>query len=289
MLYNYIAKTATKPTQDEEERQHRSNEDAIDLDLRSNGDRTITYAALSDGAGGTGAFCGQWANYLVDNCPDFPIKDMAALDAWITHIYQPFYKWCLAALVKKSFLNNKFYLEGSAATFVAFWLEETDEQTQLHLLSYGDSFYLLKQGDTYIFPEQRNSIEKYHQNPYLLNWKDEQSIPAGFSYRCQTLAKDAHFALLLCSDAVGQMLLSHYQKNDERIQTLSQTTLSFNTHLKQCLASPYTIMDILGQLIDSLLTRQSFETYMYQLHQQGYLEADDYSVAVFTPKEGAVE
>lgn len=263
------------------------NQDAISTDL-SNNEAGIYRAALSDGAGGVGVFCGEWAKHLVSHCPSLPLATLDALDNWITVIYEPFYEqWKKVVEEERTFLKDKFYLQGSAATLVAFWLDtqQSTDVFKIHLLSYGDSFYYLRQGEQVQLPPQRSSIEQYQQNPCLLNWKDEKSPEKGFSYRCYDLAKDQAFRLILCSDAVGQCLLSHYQKQDDNIIALSQGVYAYNQQLSNCLNSPYSVEVLIENMQTAMHSAVTFQDFCHSLYQQNYLLRDDYSVIMlsYTP------
>jgi serine/threonine protein phosphatase PrpC len=100
--------------------------------------------ALSDGAGGTGVEAHQWAQYLLQNLPETPIFDFAALSDWQDGIWQTYFDNIKNQLENsRSNALDKFYTEGSSATLAAAWLEGRGKNKKAHILSYGDSVALL--------------------------------------------------------------------------------------------------------------------------------------------------
>jgi hypothetical protein len=271
----YLAQTTSKPNNEE----GRQNQDAIQVALKRVDN--IQYFALSDGAGAYGAFNSEWSQLLVDKCPSKPMKSIAEIDVWITEIYQDFYNNAQRQLLQKEYLINKFNKEGSAATLVACWVEEFEEQIEIHILSYGDSFFALNFNENWHFPDKRKSIEMYAQDPYLLNWNIENTLEAGFCFNTFTVAKNIKFELFVSSDAIGQLLLSMYQKQFDtaKITKLLNNQLSYNLVLKSVLNSALDLSELLKSYSINLNTQEDFIGYCNQLFQENLLESDDYSLA----------
>lgn len=270
----YLAQTTSKPNNEE----GRQNQDAIQVTLKSVDN--IQYFALSDGAGAYGAFNSEWSQLLVNKCPSKPLKLISEIDSWITEIYQDFYENAQSQLLQKEYLINKFNKEGSAATFVACWIEEIDEEIYIQLLSYGDSFFALNFNEGWHFPEKRNSIELYAQDPYLLNWNVENTPIEGFSFQTFSVSKNVKFELFVCSDAIGQLILTMYQKqfHTTQITKLMNHQLSYNSVLKSVLNSELELSELLESFKIYLNTKEDFTGYCNQLFQENLLESDDYSL-----------
>lgn len=184
----------------------RSNEDRF----RFSDNDDVILAAVSDGAGSSGMFCGPWAEELVKRLPEKPIAELDGLNQWMEGFWEDFsneFKRCASADATKL---SKFVREGSCATLVACWITKKDDGVSLHWAGYGDSpFYIFQRrgGEMMLatcFPESLGTMER---DPHLLNWKD--------------LAKEAHFragtmdvrgpaTVVLASDGIGQYILLRY-------------------------------------------------------------------------------
>ena len=224
--------------------------------------------ALADGAGAYGVFSGPWAQALLDNLPQQALTTIAELDEWLDSWCEKFTKDSEEKMQTRPFLKTKFYREGSAATLVAAWVIEAEKQ--LHLLSYGDSFYAFYDGQTWHFPEQRNNLIKYKQNPYLLNWAEETSSELGFSY--QKLPYNDGAKLLLSSDALGQFILALWAKQQGDLSP----ELRQEYRLKEIFDSETWHWQTLWTELETTLTQPAnFEAWLEERKQ--VLEEDDYT------------
>lgn len=146
------------------------NEDA--LRIESKHDDSQKLIAISDGAGGVGIYCKQWAEFLVKNAPiEIPSE---GINSWFLETSKKFY----FQNSKIDFLDvetkEKFISSGSYATLLLLWLDNKN-----HILNYvgvGDSSLFIfrkdKKGQYHpiiIYPINNN--EFIDQNPILLNWK----------------------------------------------------------------------------------------------------------------------
>lgn len=210
LQWTIVGQTTAKPRNDYFERGHqvvwRQNEDRFRFAETGTGMR----AAVADGAGSSGMYCGAWAETLVNRLPAEPLADHGAVNRWIEGFWQDFsreYKQQASIDPAKS---TKFVKEGSFATLVACWLERQDDGFALSWCGYGDSPLLIfdrSGGDAILCHAHPGTLGALAQAPHLLNWKD--------------LAEETHFqggsvdikgpaTVVLASDGVGQFMLLRY-------------------------------------------------------------------------------
>jgi serine/threonine protein phosphatase PrpC len=271
----YLTQTLAKQEDDHK------NQDAASADLNRKDD--IFYFGVSDGAGGYGVFSGDWAQTLIDKLPAEPMQNVEAIDAWINTWCSDFIDTAEARAKSLSYLYSKFHKEGSAATLVAAWVDKAKQE--IHILSYGDSFYVLQLGNDYFLPPQRSDMLDYQQNPYLLNWNQEQTPPAGFSYQVKPLVADAKVQLLACTDAVGQFALSLYQKqkDPQRLEQLLALELRHNSRLRRIVADEnQTWANFWATLPNHLQTPQHFADWINTLYAAELLDIDDCTAALLS-------
>nr|CAX83776.1 conserved uncharacterized protein [uncultured bacterium] len=185
----------------------RHNEDRFRHAVTENG----LLAAVSDGAGSSGMYCGAWAEALVGRLPETPIASLTSLNQWIDGFWQEFsteYKQLAAGDPGK---NSKFVREGSFATLMACWLEERgNEGLTLHWCGYGDSPLCVfgRNGERVdLIASHPASLRALEHDPHLLNWKD---LPEEKSFRSGSVDLDGPATVVLASDGVGQFVLLRY-------------------------------------------------------------------------------
>ncbi len=149
------------------------NEDALRVVPYDNSKKLI---AISDGAGGVGIYCKQWAEFIVEKAPEIPDSN---LNSWFLEVSKEFYlKYCDIDFGDIE-TKEKFISGGSYATLLFLWIDY--DKKFLHYVAVGDSslFIFRKEEDgTYlpslIYPINNN--EFIDQNPTLLNWKKANQI-----------------------------------------------------------------------------------------------------------------
>ena len=181
----------------------RQNEDRLRLTRTPDG----LLAAVSDGAGGAGLFCGPWAETLVTRLPKTPITSMKALNQWMDGFCLNF-RADHAALSKATpARHSKFIREGSFATLVAGWLAYRRGRVMLQWLGYGDSQLMVfdRTGRQPVlaasYPATLSALDRA---PFLLNWKD---MPREASLHGGEMALPDRATVVLASDGIGQYLL----------------------------------------------------------------------------------
>ena len=184
----------------------RANEDR----WRVTDDGDALLAAVADGAGASGLFCGPWAQALVDRLPTACMDQWQQLDDWLAGVGDSFRQDQQARLGAQSVQRTKFIREGSYATLMAAWLQDCAGQVTLRWLGYGDSMMLVFVPGTdchclqQLYPVDWAAIQR---SPFLLNWKD---IPQRDALAVGQAAVPAGAIVALASDALGQYLLLRY-------------------------------------------------------------------------------
>ncbi len=168
-------------------------------------------AAVSDGAGSSGIYCGAWAEALVECLPETPITGLDALNRWMGGFWEEFsgeFKRRAAADPGK---HSKFVREGSFATLVACWLRKHGDGISLNWLGYGDSpLYVFDEDGgggaalTACYPPTLAALE---HDPHLLNWKD---LPREAHLKAGAMELTGRATVILASDGIGQFVLLRY-------------------------------------------------------------------------------
>lgn len=156
--------------------------------------------AIADGAGGTGIYCGEWAEKLVESLPTKPITTFQEFSQFLQPISEEFSKKVDQLVSSDEFKESKFWDEGSASTLVACWIVEKE----IKWIAYGDSqvMYLDQNGMLHSFPNQKSS--ELTGGTHLLNCNQ---LPETQHLHIGTInLKDCN-RILLASDAVSKMIL----------------------------------------------------------------------------------
>jgi len=184
----------------------RETEDRFRVDRLS---RTLL-AAVADGAGGSGLYCGAWAETLVTHLPSRPISDATALDRWMAGFCDGFRRHYATKAAADSRRRAKFVREGSCATLSACWLAANEAGCTLDWLGFGDSplLILARDGADYTIVDWHpHPLAAMERDPQLLNWKD---TPPPTAFQSGRIALPARSTILLASDAVGLYFLAAY-------------------------------------------------------------------------------
>ena len=264
----------------------RANEDRWRVDAD---DRRVI-AAVADGAGSSGLFCGAWAETLVGHLPDTPLSDLAELDQWLGGLSDAFHHRQLARLVPQSVHRTKFIREGSYATLMVCWLTCQQRRLSLHWLGYGDSMMLVFQRQDGLFTLQQvcpSDLAGLDRSPHLLNWKD---IPLAQGLVTGGMDLPASAVVVLASDALGQYLLLRYLASwDGRDSVWREHLLAqvengqgkladlARMHLA---AAPYRWSDEWGRITAALQSEGDFATWVQSTYDRGELANDDSTLVV---------
>jgi hypothetical protein len=263
----------------------RQNEDRLRLARTPDG----VLAAVSDGAGGAGLFCGPWAETLVNRLPKTPIAGMKALNQWMDGFCLGFRSEYAALSKSTPARHSKFIREGSFATLVAGWLAYRQRRVTLRWLGYGDSQIMVfdRTGrQAALVASYPATLSALDRAPFLLNWKD---MPREDSLRCGEVTLPDRATVVLASDGIGQYLLLRTLAGIARPTTSAgmpgefQRLASGDSKLGQAIrahrAAPGPGLSIeLATLRDSLKSDQSFAGRVRALCDKGLLANDDASL-----------
>lgn len=236
--------------------------------------------AISDGAGGCGLYSNEWSQYLIYNLPkNNPISTFGELDSWIEQIWESFYnEHELLVQQGDGLLQSKFYNEGSCATIVSGWITSAKE---VRWCSYGDSVIFHYNRSSKILEHSFTKLSDFSNSPMLISCK-ESLEESGFKSGTFHIDKDS--VVFAASDALSHYILMMYmlanrsifsdELNDELYCRSSNSNL---LHVADTLDFDFEkdVLDTLAFLIDKPLI---FEEKMKELHCQGVLDIDDYTL-----------
>lgn len=236
--------------------------------------------AISDGAGGCGLYSNEWSQYLINNLPkDTPLTTFAELDSWIEKIWEFFYnEHELLVQHGDGLLQSKFYNEGSCATIVSGWITSTKE---VRWCSYGDSVIFHYNRLTKILEHSFTKLADFSNSPMLISCK-ESLEESGF--KSGVFHIDKNSIVFAASDALSHYILMMYmlanrtsfssELNDElSCRSSNSNLLQVADKLEYDFEKD--VLETLALLVDKPLM---FEEKMKELHCQGVLDIDDYTL-----------
>lgn len=190
------------------------NEDKFHL---SNDEKFIS---VSDGAGGFGLFANEWASCLTNNINVQHIGTKEIFENQLKKLKINYFN------EKEEWLNEnnpeyleKFFREGSAATYVGVHLRE--DISVCRAIAYGDSaFFLYRPKNNRLIASNVN-LETYIQYPYLIDCIDSEIN------KDQLFFEDIEYqmgdVLIMASDAIAQYLLINFMlSNPDYSFTINQ-------------------------------------------------------------------
>lgn len=237
---------------------------------------TPSCIALSDGAGGGGVLADRWARYLVEHTSQNPIDSYAAFSAWMDEIWEPFYKEAeIVAKEQGGMFLNKFYEEGSFATYVAAWRVDS---RHVRWMAYGDSAVFLYDFKTRNLQCSFPRLSDFSQAPYLINCPNEPQ-EEGFSTGVMELVNPRHSAVFACSDALAHYVLASYLLWKGQLSTTDELSKNINLrHLIEMRHADFN-KDVLRPLLQAMQSN-NFADHCRRLYREQFLALDDYSMAV---------
>ncbi|QJW91613.1 hypothetical protein HNV11_20630 [Spirosoma taeanense] len=237
--------------------------------------------AVADGAGGTGIYAGEWAQYLVRNVSKEPFRDLDQLARWLDNHWERFFNQYQPRTQGDYLIGYKFMHEGSGATLVT--LHKQDEQ--MYWSVYGDAVALCFQPLTGELKASNPDPRQFESAPYLLNWLTPPQSK-GFRANAWTHKPGQQYALL--SDALGQYVLLAYavlQGNRDSVRDLAQQPTALGSlaqgHLAHWCEKGSQFYELVWEPLRTALTSaDAFKQYTEQLQAGQLLGADDYT-AIF--------
>lgn len=270
-LYNYSEKFSES-----------ENEDAIAI--QENDDFQLI--AISDGAGGVGIFCKEWANHLVINQPPYPVPDLSAGKEWFLKLSKSFYESQIKLLnLNDPFVREKFHEEGSYATMLYCWFSVKEKQ--LFYSGIGDTilFYFQKINGQYcvklIFPT--DNLNTLTDHPQLLNWSKEMN----YDLSSNSILFNNGDKVLLCSDSfarwiiINLLIIDSYNMSFLLKETLTQNINKDYDELKIFCKMKYNFLgtnNLLAFIEDIIEAKDKFENATRDMITSGELEKDDYTI-----------
>ena len=248
------------------------NEDAAHADDPAN------VWAVADGAGGTGIFVGEWAQYLTQNVPAQPFANLNDLSNWLGGHWMAFFDRYRPRAETDPFINYKFMYEGSGATLAT--LHRQDDY--LHWFVYGDAVVVQYQPATDRLVAANPDLRQFKSAPYLLNWLD---FPQADGMQSGIWPHQPGQQYALFTDTLGQyVLMAHAALSGDTVSltALAQQPTALGQRAQTHLAYWAKKVGRFGDLVwhplrDALTSADTFLTYTQQLRRQQLLGVDDYT------------
>lgn len=233
--------------------------------------------AVSDGAGGGGVFADIWSKYLVEHLPDKPIKSYKTFDKWIDGIWEPFYNDCEEmAKAEGGMFLNKFYDEGSFATFVAVWKNG-------QWISYGDSVAFCYNRKTKELQHSFTRLADFNNPPYLINCKDPLDEKG---FRCGKFKVDKSSIIFAASDTLAHYILMMYMvENKDHFASELKEAIDTQTKNSNFIKTALEMkkIDYENDVVIKLqncTNEKNFMRHLQSLKNKGLLGHDDYSLVI---------
>lgn len=187
--------------------------------------------AVSDGAGGTGILCEEWAAYLLDHLPSKPFIDFNHFILWLEPLAETFVSKNEQLLQNDNHQLKRFYQEGSAATLAVLW----ETPNEIFWLSYGDSLLVYQDSNGQIESHPFQDPEQFSGGTYLLNW---MNLPQESAFQMGRFPKTKGAHYYLATDAIGKHLLSLLQTSPNEVVNLQEALESEKIFRKYILDHP---------------------------------------------------
>jgi hypothetical protein len=258
------------------------NEDAIRIFENSK----FNLFAMSDGAGGAGIYCKEWANYIVNNQPEFPILTNEEANKWFQKISKSFYE-----LIKPTvnydniFIGERFDSEGSYATLLYVWVSKTEKKYFISGIGDTTLFYFKKTNDNYTISliEPISKQLSLEDNPELLNWQKALE----YSLLSKSVDYENGDTIIICTDSLSRriiyqlLLINQFETELCLNENINKTyRRDFLEHLKinQRIFKMKEFVNYLRNLI--AMSPDSFRAELRKWVERNELEKDDYSFII---------
>jgi hypothetical protein len=239
---------------------------------------------ISDGAGGVGVFADEWADFLVNGFNKNALADKNTFSNHLHSLKLLFYQQ------KEDFLDgtpsefsDAFFMEGSAATFVAVSVNQ--KVKELDCWAIGDSCAMLYKTATNELIWNIEGLKTFTYHPHLVNCADP-SIDDNAIIETKWKYKSGDF-LLLATDAIAQWLLIEYlTKKEEAIEVLNEllsqpyATANYINAIANSHDLGLPFKNLVKHLWSILKKEQDFRDYAQNKMKRGHLAPDDYTLCM---------
>lgn len=262
---------------DEEE-----NEDALRINENSN----YHLFAMSDGAGGAGIYCKEWAKYIVNNQPEFPILSNEEANKWFQKISKSFYEFIKPTVnYDNIFIGERFDSEGSYATLLYVWICKTEKKYFISGIGDTTLFHFIKKNEDYTIGliEPINKQLSLNDNPELLNWQKALE----YSLLSKSVDYKNGDTIIICTDSLSRriiyqlLLINQFETEQCLNENINKTyRRDFLEHLKinQRIFKMNEFVNYLRNLI--AMSPDSFREELRKWVERNELEKDDYSFII---------
>jgi hypothetical protein len=258
------------------------NEDALRIFENSN----FNLFAMSDGAGGAGIYCKEWANYIVENQPEFPILSNEEANIWFQKISKSFYEFIKPIVnYDNIFIGERFDSEGSYATLLYVWVSKTEKKYFLSGIGDTTLFHFKKTNDDYSISliEPISKQSSLDDNPCLINWQK----PTENSLLSKCIEYENGDTMIICTDSLSRriiyqlLLINQFETEQCLSEKINKTyRRDFLEHLKinQRVFKMNEFVAYLRNLIG--MNSKSFRSELTKWVERNELEKDDYSFII---------
>ena len=258
------------------------NEDAIAIkeDFEKN------LFAMSDGAGGAGIYCKEWANHIVNNQPEFPILSNEEANKWFQILSKSFYDFIKPKInYDNVFIGERFDSEGSYATLLYVWVSKREKKYFLSGIGDTTLFHFKKTNDDYSISliEPINKQASLNDNPDLINWQK----PLGYSLLSKCVEYENGDTIIICTDSLSRrivyqlLLINQFETEkclNENINKSYRRDFLEHLEINQKIFNMNEFIKYLRNLIG--MSADSFRTELTKWVERNELEKDDYSFII---------
>ena len=172
-------------------------------------------------------------------------------------------------------LLNKFYDEGSFATFVAVWKDG-------HWISYGDSVAFCYNRKTSQLDYSFGKIVDFNDSPYLVNCKDPIN-ENGFKSGKFEIKSDSF--IFVASDALAHYILmmyeaSHKDRYSEELLEATDAQTKNSNFVRTAMALKHIDFEQRMTKLLELKHKGLYKEHLRKLYRDGLIGLDDYSLAI---------
>lgn len=240
------------------------------------------FISLSDGAGGYGLFADDWATQLTQNITPLHITTKNDFQNNLRNLKIEYFNQKELWLTENSpeYLE-KFFREGSAATYIAIHFRE--DVPQFRAIAYGDSaFFCYRPSTNTLIGSNIINLSVYTQYPVLFDCVDPEIEEKKLFFEYIDYQKGD--ILLVASDAIAQYLLIEFMLQNEIYASELETYLNYPHALanyiyaikEQRNINPISFTDLINQFFN--FSSADFLAYFQTQQTAHTIAQDDYTL-----------